>query len=113
VCHVSTDTNTLSSPATTINYPTKKTRSQGRRVPGAWVYDAIHGGYDSHAVQLPTLGSSAVVLSDAIRAFLDDRAAPKWADRMLLAAFREFGRRPAENGSLGTDHGAAGPVLLS
>ena len=113
MCHVSTDTSTLSCPATTINYPTKKTRTQGRRVPDAWVYDAIHGSYDSHAVQLRTLGSLAVVLSDAIQAFLDDRAARKLADRVFLAAFRELGRRPAENGSMGTDHGAAGPILLS
>ena len=28
-------------------------------------------------------------------------------------AFSEFGRRPEENGSLGTDHGTAGPVFLA
>ncbi len=32
---------------------------------------------------------------------------------MLILAFSEFGRRPAENGSLGTDHGTAGPVFLA
>jgi uncharacterized protein (DUF1501 family) len=32
---------------------------------------------------------------------------------VVLLAFSEFGRRPAENGSLGTDHGTAGPVFLA
>jgi uncharacterized protein (DUF1501 family) len=100
-------------PCDDYQLPNQKNQDPGRRVPAAWVYDANHGSYDSHAVQWPTLGSLAVVLSDAIRAFLDDHAAPKWVDRVLLAACREFGRRPAENGLLGTDHGAAGPVFLS
>jgi uncharacterized protein (DUF1501 family) len=49
----------------------------------------------------------------AIRAFLNDLAAAKQADRAVLLAFSEFGRRPAENGSLGTDHGTAGPTFLA
>jgi uncharacterized protein (DUF1501 family) len=32
---------------------------------------------------------------------------------VVLLAFSEFGRRPPENGSLGTDHGTAGPVFLA
>jgi uncharacterized protein (DUF1501 family) len=31
----------------------------------------------------------------------------------VLVAFSEFGRWPAENGSLGTDHGTAGPMFLA
>jgi uncharacterized protein (DUF1501 family) len=42
-----------------------------------------------------------------------DLAAATLADRVLLMAFSEFGRRPAENGSLGTDHGTAAPVFLA
>ena len=49
----------------------------------------------------------------SVRSFLDDLAAAKLADRVLLMAFSEFGRRPDENGSLGTDHGTAGPVFLA
>ena len=37
----------------------------------------------------------------------------KLADRVVVMAFSEFGRRPEENGSLGTDHGTAGPVFLA
>jgi uncharacterized protein (DUF1501 family) len=62
------------------------------------------------------LSTHAQLLGDfarAIRAFLDDLKAAKLADGVLLLAFSEFGRRPAENGSLGTDHGTAGPVFLA
>ena len=31
---------------------------------------------------------------------------------IAVMAFSEFGRRVKENGSLGTDHGTAGPVFL-
>jgi uncharacterized protein (DUF1501 family) len=33
-------------------------------------------------------------------------------DRVLMMTFSEFGRRAHENGSKGTDHGAAAPMLL-
>jgi uncharacterized protein (DUF1501 family) len=49
----------------------------------------------------------------AVRAFLDDLGASKLADQVVVMAFSEFGRRPEENGSLGTDHGTAGPVFLA
>ena len=39
--------------------------------------------------------------------------APRLAERVLVLCFSEFGRRVAENGSAGTDHGTAGPVLLA
>jgi uncharacterized protein (DUF1501 family) len=79
----------------------------------ARVYYAIQSGYDTHAVQLPTQSQLLGDFSRAIRAFLDDLAAAKRADGVVLLAFSEFGRRPAENGSLGTDHGTAGPVFLA
>ncbi|WP_154673787.1 DUF1501 domain-containing protein, partial [Singulisphaera acidiphila] len=53
------------------------------------------------------------VLSGALKAFLDDLAAAGLAERVLVLGFSEFGRRVAENGSAGTDHGTAGPVLLA
>jgi uncharacterized protein (DUF1501 family) len=79
----------------------------------ARVYYTTQSGYDTHAAQLP---SHAQLLGDfarSVRAFLDDLAAARLADGVLLLAFSEFGRRPAENGSLGTDHGTAGPVFLA
>jgi uncharacterized protein (DUF1501 family) len=79
----------------------------------ARVYYAIQPGYDSHALQLPTHARLLGELSGALRAFLDDLGAARLADRVVVMAFSEFGRRPRENGSLGTDHGTAGPLFLA
>ncbi|MGY9073454.1 MAG: DUF1501 domain-containing protein [Acidimicrobiales bacterium] len=49
-------------------------------------------------------------LGQGLAALLDDVAAAGQADRVLLAATSEFGRRPQENG-YGTDHGAASVAL--
>ncbi|QEH35430.1 hypothetical protein OJF2_39820 [Aquisphaera giovannonii] len=79
----------------------------------ARVFYAIQAGYDTHSAQLPTHARLLGELAGALRAFLDDLAAARLADRVLVLAFSEFGRRPEENGSLGTDHGTAGPVFLA
>ncbi len=70
-------------------------------------------GYDTHAYQLSTHFDLVTELSGALRAFLDDLAAAKLAERVLVVCFSEFGRRVAENGTAGTDHGTAGLVLLA
>jgi uncharacterized protein (DUF1501 family) len=79
---------------------------------GTRVYYTAHGSYDTHAAQLAGHAALLEELSGALKAFLDDLAAAKLADRVLVLCFSEFGRRVAENGS-GTDHGTAGPVLLA
>jgi uncharacterized protein (DUF1501 family) len=77
------------------------------------VYYAVQGGYDTHAVQLSTHARLLSELSQALKAFLDDLAESKLAERVLVMTFSEFGRRVAENASAGTDHGTAAPVLLA
>jgi uncharacterized protein (DUF1501 family) len=72
-----------------------------------------NGSYDTHDVQLPIHADLLAELSGALRAFLDDLAAAKLAERVAVLCFSEFGRRVRENGSQGTDHGTAGPVLLA
>jgi uncharacterized protein (DUF1501 family) len=79
----------------------------------ARVYYTSQSGYDTHAAQSATHYSLLDELSDALLAFLDDLAAAKLADRVIVLGFSEFGRRVAENGSAGTDHGTAGPVFLA
>jgi uncharacterized protein (DUF1501 family) len=80
---------------------------------GTRVFYTAQGGYDTHAVQLPIQADLLAELSGALKAFLDELAAAKLADRVLVLCFSEFGRRVAENGSQGTDHGTAGPVFLA
>jgi len=64
-------------------------------------------GFDTHAQQLPGHAALLRELSDAVAAFLQDLDEQHATDRVIVATFSEFGRRLAENGSLGTDHGAA------
>jgi uncharacterized protein (DUF1501 family) len=74
------------------------------------------GSYDTHYGQRQYHGPLLEELSGALKAFLDDLAAARLADRVLVLCFSEFGRRVAENGSgagAGTDHGTAGPVFLA
>ncbi len=80
---------------------------------GARVYYTTQGGYDTHYSQLFTHSQLLFEFSSAVKAFLDDLAAAKLADRVTVLAFSEFGRRVQENGSAGTDHGTAGPVFLA
>jgi uncharacterized protein (DUF1501 family) len=80
---------------------------------GARVFYTSQSGYDTHAAQLNTHYGLLRELSMAIKAFLDDLTAAKLADRVTVICFSEFGRRVAENGSAGTDHGTAGLVMLA
>jgi uncharacterized protein (DUF1501 family) len=52
-------------------------------------------------------------LSALLRAFLDDLEASRPADRVLVRIFSEFCRRVGENGSMGSDHRTAGPILIA
>lgn len=79
----------------------------------ARVFYTVQGGYDTHAAQTNTHGRLLFEFSQALKAFLDDLAQSELGDRVVVLAFSEFGRRAQENGSLGTDHGAAGPVFLA
>ena len=63
------------------------------------VYFAIQSGYDTHDAQA---GPHANLLSEfagAVRAFFRDLAAANLAERVVLMAFSEFGRRVEENGA--------------
>ncbi len=80
---------------------------------GARVFYTVQGGYDTHAGQSNTHYGLLFELAGAVKAFLDDLAAAKLADRVVVLGFSEFGRRVAENSSAGTDHGTAGLVFLA
>jgi uncharacterized protein (DUF1501 family) len=79
---------------------------------GARIFYVAINGFDTHASQLPAHANLLRQVSDAMTAFYKDLAARGHKDRVLLMTFSEFGRRAYENGSQGTDHGAAAPMLL-
>jgi uncharacterized protein (DUF1501 family) len=70
------------------------------------------GGYDTHADQAGDLEDNLQRTCEGILAFQRDLEARGLADRVLIEMWSEFGRRPEENGSLGTDHGAAGCAFV-
>lgn len=76
------------------------------------VYYLSQGGFDTHTNQAANHARLLGELGDAAQAFIEDLRARGQLDRVLVAAFSEFGRRVAENASGGTDHGAAGPMFL-
>lgn len=79
---------------------------------GARIFYVSIDGFDTHASQLPAHANLLQTVSAAMTAFYKDMAARGHQDRVLMMTFSEFGRRPYENGSKGTDHGAAAPMLL-
>ncbi len=79
---------------------------------GTRIFYTSLDGFDTHANQLGTHAALLTELSDSIAAFHDDLATAGQSDRVVVLTFSEFGRRVAENASLGTDHGAAAPVFL-
>jgi uncharacterized protein (DUF1501 family) len=77
------------------------------------IFYTLQSGYDTHSAQLLTHRDLLLELSGALKAFVDDLAAAKLADRVVVLVFSEFGRTVSENGSAGTDHGTSGPVFLA
>jgi uncharacterized protein (DUF1501 family) len=70
------------------------------------------GGYDTHSNQAANLSSGLLATTANIRAFWRDLELRGLADRVVISLWSEFGRRPMENGSAGTDHGAAGAAFI-
>lgn len=70
------------------------------------------GGFDTHAHQAAAHAARLAELGTSLAAFQRDLDESGAGERVTTLVFSEFGRRAAENGSRGTDHGAAGPVLL-
>lgn len=70
------------------------------------------GGFDTHNAQPGTHERLLGDVSDSLSAFYDDISQRGLAERVVVMAWSEFGRRAAENASLGTDHGRAGTMFL-
>lgn len=70
------------------------------------------GGFDTHANQKNVQATLLKTVSDGIAAFYNDMDEKGKLNDTLIMTFSEFGRRVTENGSQGTDHGTAEPMLL-
>jgi uncharacterized protein (DUF1501 family) len=78
------------------------------RVPAA-VIKVTHGSFDTHAGQLNMHQRLLQELAEALTAFRANLGQAGLWERVLVMTYSEFGRRVAENGSQGTDHGTAAP----
>lgn len=70
------------------------------------------GGWDTHAGQVRRHQQLLGDLGAGLAALDRDIQAHNMQKNVLIMVQSEFGRRPAENGNGGTDHGTAAPVLL-
>jgi uncharacterized protein (DUF1501 family) len=70
------------------------------------------GSFDTHTTQKATQDRLLADFANGISAFYADLAAHGDDKRVLTMTFSDFGRRVAENGSRGTDHGSAAPVFV-
>lgn len=78
---------------------------------GPRVYFVSHGGFDTHSQQAAAHNTLLNELSSSVTAFVRDIQGHGLGDRVNVLTFSEFGRRVKENGSLGTDHGAASQMF--
>lgn len=76
------------------------------------VYYVSLGGFDTHDNQPNRHQQLLKELSGAVGAFYRDLKAKKLDEQVVTMTFSEFGRRPYENGSIGTDHGTIAPMFL-
>jgi uncharacterized protein (DUF1501 family) len=79
---------------------------------GVKILHVTLGGFDTHYTQQQRHDDLMGYFDQAVSAFYADLAGHGMSDRVLIATWSEFGRRPKENASAGTDHGTAAPVFL-
>jgi uncharacterized protein (DUF1501 family) len=74
---------------------------------GARILYITFGGFDNHATENVDHDPLLTTVSAGIQAFFADLDAHGKSHDVLFMTWSEFGRRPQDNGSNGTDHGTA------
>ena len=115
---------TVSTYAPSLTYPNSGLAQALRAVAGAMVkgigtkvFYVTTGGFDTHSAQNTNATNGAYynlmgTLNDSLLAFYNDLKNQGLLEDTLVLSFSEFGRRISENGSQGTDHGAASTMLV-
>jgi uncharacterized protein (DUF1501 family) len=80
---------------------------------GTRIFYVSLDGFDTHSDQAPTHATLLGGLADAVGGFFQALKTTGHAGRVRLMTFSEFGRRVNENGSRGTDHGAASCLFVA
>lgn len=109
-------------PSTGVTYPNNGFGNALKMIAGAIVQQAGAklfyvrlGGFDTHARQGTNGGpfyNLMATLDDGLRAIYQDLQNRSVINDTLIMTISEFGRRVGENGGLGSDHGAANPMLI-
>ncbi len=79
---------------------------------GIPVIKVSHDGFDTHANQRGAHDRLLQQMAEALAAFRKVMQEAGCWDRVLIMTYSEFGRRPAQNNSRGTDHGTAAPHVI-
>jgi uncharacterized protein (DUF1501 family) len=115
---------TVASYAPSVPYPNNGLGQALRAVAGAMakgtgtrIFWVQTGGFDTHAAQQVNQNNGnymnlMATLNDSLTAFYNDLNNQGLINQTLILQFSEFGRRIEENGSAGTDHGAASTLLV-
>jgi uncharacterized protein (DUF1501 family) len=79
---------------------------------GTRLFSVSMGGFDTHANQKDHHAALLTQMGQAVDAFMQDLAAMRRQDDVVVMTFSEFGRRARQNASEGTDHGTAEPMFV-
>jgi len=118
--------NAFNSGQNDISYPDSDLANQLKTVArlisgdlGSKIYMVRISGFDTHNAQVQGVGealgkhhSLLTDLSESMEAFINDLDSQNLADDVVGLTFSEFGRKAAENGNLGTDHGEIAPMFV-
>jgi uncharacterized protein (DUF1501 family) len=79
---------------------------------GSRVVSVELSGFDTHQNQRQAHDTLMKRLDAGLTAFMSDLKGRTIANEVVVMVFSEFGRRVKENGSRGTDHGVAAPMMV-
>ncbi len=121
---VGTYRSSVTYPATNLANSFKMIAQLATTIPGARLFHLSIGGFDNHSQQIGTAAdqySNKLAgqhynlwrqISGGVDAFYKDMAEHGLENDALVMSYSEFGRRPNENASRGTDHGTASVMMV-